>query len=634
MWPRIVCLLILVILASRTERAVAQRARGIDVSTYQGTVNWTSVRAAGKTFAWARATIGTGTDATFTNNSINAKAAGVLIGAYHYARPDLDLGTAGAVTEANHFWSVARSFISGSNTYLMPVLDIEQAPGVSYTKTTLSQWINTWCSNVVALAAAQGVTVKPFVYSYISYANNWLNSSVTVWPLWMANNYSGQNTETGGPSSLGPWNTWVFWQYGIDPVSGVSNDVDVDVFNGTLAQMSPYVVGGLTNRVSVGVKTNAAEPSAPGQFNITRSPAMLGAITVNYSISGTASNGVDYVALSGTATIASGQTNVLIAIMPINDTNAEPTETIKLTIAPGTGYVTLTPTSATMNLLDDDLGTGSVASYLFNENDNKATSLAAVAAASVNLNYALHASNAVAGAGLGLFGRNNVAGVGHGYATSQYYSSPSTLYCRGDYLGTNATQAISDNDYLSFTLGPEPGYALSLTNFSVRLKMPPATGQTSWVFLRSSADNFATTIASFTVPGTDMTSDPWPLWNAPLAMTNLQSDREFRVYLYGSRVSGGDIARLDDAVFSGSVTVIPPAVPNITGIVLANGNVEISFTAATGDAPADFLLQSANQMAGSFADDNTAAITGLGAGQFKAVTTAIEETQYYRLVRQ
>ena len=611
----------------------AQRARGIDVSTYQGTVNWVSVRAAGITFAWARATIGTGTDATFTNNSVNAKAAGVLIGAYHYARPDLDLGTAGAVTEANHFWSVARSFISGSNTYLMPVLDIEQAPGASYTKTTLSQWVNTWCSNVVSSAAAQGVTVKPFVYNYISYANSWLNSSVTIWPLWMANNYSGQNTETGGPSSLGPWSNWVFWQYGTDPVSGVSSDVDVDVFNGTLAQMSPYVVGGLTNRVSVSVVANAAEPSTAGQFKITRSPAMPGAITVNYTVSGTASNGVDFVSLSGTATIASGQTNVFVTVTPINDTNAEPTETIKLTFAPGAGYVTLTPTSATMTLLDDDPGTGSVASYLFNENDNTAASLSSVAAASVDLNYALHANNVVADAGLGLFGRNNVAGVGHGYATSQYYSSPSTFYCRGDYLGTNATQAISGNDYLSFTLGPQPGYALTLTNFSARLKMQHAAGQTNWVFLRSSADNFATTLSSFTVPGTDTTADPWLLWSAPMTLTNLQSDREFRLYIYASRVSGGDIFRLDDAVFSGSVAVLPPAPPNITGIAIVEGNVEISFTGATSDQPSDFKLQTADTVNSGFADDNTAVIISAGAGQFKSTTVLIEDVQFYRIAR-
>ena len=591
------------------------------------------MRSAAKTFAWARATIGTDADPTFKNNVVNAQAAGVLIGAYHYARPDLDLGAAGAVAEANYFWSVAHSFVNGSNTYLMPVLDIEQAPGASYNKTTLSQWINTWCTNIVALAAAQGVTVKPFVYTFISYANSWLNTSVTVWPLWIANNYAGQNTETGGPSSLGPWSNWVFWQYGTAAVSGVSGNVDVDVFNGTAAQLSPYVIGGLTNSVSVNVLATAAEPATPGQFNVIRWGFFTNALSVNYSVSGTASNGVDYVAPPGTATIPAGQTNVVITVTPINDTNAEPTETIKLTLASGPGYVTAAPTSATMNLLDDDQAAGSLAVYFFNENDNNAASLAAVAAPFINQGYAVHAANVTAGPGLGLFGRNNVAGVGHGYATSQWFSYPSTFYCRGDYLGTNAAQAIVAGDYLSFTIGPQTGYGLTLTNFSARLKMQPAAGQTNWVFLRSSADGFSTTLASFTLPGTDTTSDAWLLWNATLPATNLQNDLEFRLFIYSSRSNGTDIFRLDDATFSGSVAVLPPLSPSIDSIAIAGNHVEITFLASPSDQPQDFTLQSAATLSAGFANDITATIAANGSGQFRATTALLADAQFYRIVR-
>src|SRR5437867_2972585 len=68
------------------DRAIAQRPLGIDVSDYQGSINWTSVKGAGISFAWAKATEGTGTgQSTFTANEANAAAAGVYIGAYHYA---------------------------------------------------------------------------------------------------------------------------------------------------------------------------------------------------------------------------------------------------------------------------------------------------------------------------------------------------------------------------------------------------------------------------------------------------------------------------------------------------------------------------------------------------------------------
>ena len=64
-------------------RTLLSLALGIDVSHWDDTVNWTSVKGAGYTFAWAKATEGTGYfDDQFVANENNAKAAGVLIGAF------------------------------------------------------------------------------------------------------------------------------------------------------------------------------------------------------------------------------------------------------------------------------------------------------------------------------------------------------------------------------------------------------------------------------------------------------------------------------------------------------------------------------------------------------------------------
>src|SRR2546427_13293355 len=85
------------------ERASAQRPLGIDVSDYQGVINWTSVKNSGIAFAWCKATEGTsGGQTYFTSNEANAKAAGVPIGCYHYARYDVNTGTSGATAEANY----------------------------------------------------------------------------------------------------------------------------------------------------------------------------------------------------------------------------------------------------------------------------------------------------------------------------------------------------------------------------------------------------------------------------------------------------------------------------------------------------------------------------------------------------
>src|SRR5262249_36276876 len=135
--------------------ASAQKPLGIDVSHYQGTIDWPAVQGSGVVFAWTKATEGTGyLDPMFASNEAGAKNAGVKIGSYHFARPDLNVGTNGANAEADYFWSNARNYIKDGGFYMMPMLDIEQAPGASYTKTTLSQWVNAWCARLVSNAAA------------------------------------------------------------------------------------------------------------------------------------------------------------------------------------------------------------------------------------------------------------------------------------------------------------------------------------------------------------------------------------------------------------------------------------------------------------------------------------------------
>src|SRR5690349_8015569 len=109
-------------------RLLMARIAGVDVSHYQGTgINWTSVKNAGYTFAWAKATEGlTYNDDTFTTNMANAKGK-VLIGPYHFARYDNQKGTAGASQEENHYWSIISPYYTAANAgaYMTPMLDLE-----------------------------------------------------------------------------------------------------------------------------------------------------------------------------------------------------------------------------------------------------------------------------------------------------------------------------------------------------------------------------------------------------------------------------------------------------------------------------------------------------------------------------
>ena len=68
--------------------AATARAKGLDVSNWNGTINWDKVANAGYRFAFGKATEGTGyVDKTYTANRNGSEAAGLVFGAYHFARP-------------------------------------------------------------------------------------------------------------------------------------------------------------------------------------------------------------------------------------------------------------------------------------------------------------------------------------------------------------------------------------------------------------------------------------------------------------------------------------------------------------------------------------------------------------------
>src|SRR5439155_21218837 len=81
---------------------------GVDISHWNGTIDWSQVAASGERFVVMKATEGTGyVDPTYSSNRQGALAAGLVVTAYHFARPDLHPAQAGAMAEADHYVDVA-----------------------------------------------------------------------------------------------------------------------------------------------------------------------------------------------------------------------------------------------------------------------------------------------------------------------------------------------------------------------------------------------------------------------------------------------------------------------------------------------------------------------------------------------
>jgi GH25 family lysozyme M1 (1,4-beta-N-acetylmuramidase) len=193
--------------------------QGIDVSVWQGTIDWAKVKAAGKTFVFAKATEGIGfEDARYDANRAGAMAQGLKFGAYHFARP----GSNNPVTEADWFVNTARL----QHGMLRPVLDIELTGGLG--TSALTTWVKAWLQRVY-----QRLGVKPMIYTNASFWRNAMGDS-----RWFADNgysmlwiASWGTSNPSVPASNWGSRSWTFWQYTSGgSVPGISGRVDLNVF--------------------------------------------------------------------------------------------------------------------------------------------------------------------------------------------------------------------------------------------------------------------------------------------------------------------------------------------------------------------------------------------------------------------
>ena len=194
---------------------------GIDVSKWQGTVNWKSVQQAGIAFAFARATYGTSeVDSCFNENWQGMQQAGILRGAYHFF-----LAAEDPTEQAEFFIRTVGSL--GAND-LAPVIDVEAGSGTS---SNLAAGVQTWLTTV-----EQGLGRRPIIYTAPSYWNEYLTSAFGSYPLWVAE--YGVST----PKAVNGWTNWTFWQHSsTGAVAGVNGPVDLDYFNGADEALTAFI---------------------------------------------------------------------------------------------------------------------------------------------------------------------------------------------------------------------------------------------------------------------------------------------------------------------------------------------------------------------------------------------------------
>jgi GH25 family lysozyme M1 (1,4-beta-N-acetylmuramidase) len=206
-------------------------AKGVDVSNYQGTIDWIQVGDDNNTFVFAKATEGTTfTDITYAVNRAGAQGVGLQLGAYHFGRP---AGSgdpaifASAIAQADHFVDIAQP--KGGD--LPPVLDLESNGGLS--PTALVRWTQAWLDEVFARTG-----VRALIYASPSFWKNSLGDTPVFAgagnPLWIA--HWTKNAAPLVPASNWGGLGWTFWQWSnCVTVPGFAHCVDGDRANGPSA---------------------------------------------------------------------------------------------------------------------------------------------------------------------------------------------------------------------------------------------------------------------------------------------------------------------------------------------------------------------------------------------------------------
>lgn len=193
--------------------------RGIDVSTYQGNINWMDVRSTGIDFAMIKATQGRSetaayrdfTDSKFTANITGAHSVGIRCGVYHFLTAQT---VPEAMKEAEYFLSVIEPFRKIISLYA--AVDVESSKHLPNDKTLLTQIVFAFCSRVEAAG------YDPMIYTNLDWMRNRLND-ISAYPLWLALWRDRENVPT-----VKQFPSMRIWQWGTEAVKGIAGKPDAN----------------------------------------------------------------------------------------------------------------------------------------------------------------------------------------------------------------------------------------------------------------------------------------------------------------------------------------------------------------------------------------------------------------------
>ena len=195
--------------------------RGVDVSEYQGDIDWSVLANQDIDFAFIKATEGSSyTDEHFSENWENASKTDLRIGAYHF----FSLESSGKL-QAEHFYNTVQAV----ENMLPPVVDVE--PYATYKDISeeniseLTDWLT---------VTEKNYGIKPIIYTTSKWYNKQIKDSFPDYNIWIRSVYSKPDKDV----------KWTFWQYSnrmrLDGYDGEEKYIDMNVFNGSAEEFAGY----------------------------------------------------------------------------------------------------------------------------------------------------------------------------------------------------------------------------------------------------------------------------------------------------------------------------------------------------------------------------------------------------------
>lgn len=196
---------------------------GVDVHGSKGAIDWPGVAGQGYDFAIVKAAEGnTFTDARVGTNRRQARAAGLMVGTYHFARPSSGgYSLADAEDEARHYLGIIGPGLTDEEVVVLDLEDDRVSPG-----RPLQSWALRWLEVVEAATGR-----VPILYSYAPYLREHIGNDGRFrrYPLWLAD-------YTPPAAVVAPWGGHTIWQHtSSGTVHGIPGRADLNRFDGDAA---------------------------------------------------------------------------------------------------------------------------------------------------------------------------------------------------------------------------------------------------------------------------------------------------------------------------------------------------------------------------------------------------------------